>query len=57
MRREFPDDMTEHWHVGREMGNGGNVLALRKRDCDVEEQRTSPVETVSETRDLFGPVI
>jgi hypothetical protein len=56
MRREFLDDMAEHWQVGREMGNGGNVLSLRKRDCDVEEHRTSPAETVSERRDLFGPV-
>jgi len=51
MRREFLDDMAEHWQVGREMGNGGNVLSLRKRDCDVEEHRTSPAETVSERRD------
>lgn len=56
MRREFPDDMTEHWQVGPEMGNGGNVLALGERDCDVDEQRTSPAEMVSERRDLFGPV-
>jgi hypothetical protein len=56
MRREFPDDMTEHGHEGREMGNGGNVLALRKRESDVEEQRISPVEMVSRRRDLFGPV-
>ena len=56
MRREFLDDMTEHGHVRREMGNGGNVLALRKREGDVEEQRVSPMEMVSGRRDLFGPV-
>ena len=55
MRWEFLDDMTEERHVGREAGNGGDVLSFGERDCDVEEQGISPVDMVPGPGDLFGP--
>ena len=37
MRREFLEHVSEQGQVGHEVGNGGNIRALRKRDGDVEE--------------------
>jgi len=37
MRREFLEHVSEQGQVSREVGNGGNIRALRKRDGDVEE--------------------
>jgi hypothetical protein len=51
MRWESLDDMTKQGQVGRKVGDSGDVLAFRKRDCDVKEQRISFV--VFELGDLF----
>jgi hypothetical protein len=55
MCRKFFNDLSEHGHVCPEVGNGGNALALRKGDGDVEEQLISPMEMVSGPGDLFCP--
>jgi hypothetical protein len=37
MRRELLERVSEPGQVGREVGNGGDIRARRKRDGDVEE--------------------
>ena len=39
MRLECFEEMSVLGQVRLEVGNGGDVLALRKRDGDVEKQR------------------
>ena len=37
MRRELLEYVSEPGQVGREVGDGGDIRARRKRDGDVEE--------------------
>lgn len=43
MLRELSDHLTERGQEGLKAGNSGDVLALRKRDGDIEEQHISMV--------------
>jgi hypothetical protein len=55
MRLECLNDMSVLGQVGLEVGNSGDVLALRKRDGDVEKQRI-PISAMMmfERMGLFG---
>ena len=48
------NDMTELGQVGLEVWNGGNVLALRKGDGDVEKQRIPISGMMFERRSLLA---